>query len=310
VDRLDAMATLLAAVEGGSLSAASRTLEMPLATVSRKVSDLEAHLRTKLVHRGSRRLTLTEAGRSYVTSAKRILEDLDTIERTAAGEYTAPRGDLVVTAPIVFGRLHVLPVALEFLAAYPEIDLRLVLVDHVVDLNDGDIDVAVRIGELPDSSLVAKRVGSIKRVVCASPDYLVRRGVPETPDQVGRHDCISFGGLTSPKIWTFVVDGAPKEVAVRSRMVVNTAEAAIDAAVASLGITRVLSYQVERALRERSLSLVLRDFEPAPSPVSLVHAERGLLALKVRAFLEFVGPRLKQRLAGIDIGVSDGASPG
>ena len=171
MDRLEAMSTLLAAVEAGSLSGASRRLGMPLATVSRKVSELEAHLRTRLVTRTSRRLILTDAGRSYVTACKRILDDIDEAERSAAGEYVMPRGDLVITAPIVFGRLHVLPVLFEFLRAYPDIDIRLVLVDRVVNLQEEHADLAVRIGELPDSSLVAARVGSITRVVCGAPAY-------------------------------------------------------------------------------------------------------------------------------------------
>src|SRR5262245_30800439 len=192
VDRLDAMATLIAAVEAGSLSAASRQLKMPLATVSRKVSELEAYLRTRLVNRTSRRLILTDAGQSYVVACKRILEEIGEAERAAAGEYSAPRGDLIITAPIVFGRLHVLPVVLEFLNAYSDIDIRLVLADRVVNLQEDRVDLAVRIGELPDSSLVATRVGSISRVVCGSPVYFAQRGMPKMPGDLSNHDCITF----------------------------------------------------------------------------------------------------------------------
>jgi DNA-binding transcriptional LysR family regulator len=169
MDRLESMATLLAAVEAGSLSGASRKLGMPLATVSRKVSELETHLRVRLLNRSSRRLTLTDAGRSYVAACKRILEDIGAAERAAAGEYSAPRGELIMTAPIVFGRLHVLPVVIAFLEAYPEIDVRLALADRVINLLEDHVDLALRIGELPDSSLVATRLGAIRRVVCASP---------------------------------------------------------------------------------------------------------------------------------------------
>src|ERR1700737_2640863 len=153
MDRLEAMSALLAAVEAGSLSGASRKLGMPLATVSRKVSELETHLRTRLVTRTSRRLILTDAGRSYIAACKRILDDIREAERSAAGEYSAPRGELIITAPIVFGRLHVLPVVLEFLKTYPEIDVRLTLADRIVNLQEDHVDLAVRIGELPDSSL-------------------------------------------------------------------------------------------------------------------------------------------------------------
>ena len=297
MDRLEAMSALLAAVEAGSLSGASRKLGMPLATVSRKVSELEAHLRTRLVTRTSRRLILTDAGRSYIAACKRILDDIREAERSAAGEYSAPRGELIITAPIVFGRLHVLPVVLEFLKTYPEIDVRLTLADRIVNLQEDHVDLAVRIGELPDSSLVAMRVGSIGRVVCGSPAYFAERGTLKGPDELRRHDCITFNGLTSPEAWIFPSGKGNISVAVHSRLIVNTAEAAIDAAITGLGITRVLSYQVADALRTGALLLALREFEPPPVPVSLVHAGQGRLALKLRAILDFAGPRLKARLS-------------
>jgi DNA-binding transcriptional LysR family regulator len=297
MDRFESMATLLAAVEGGSLSAASRKLGMPLATVSRKVSELEAHLRTRLINRTSRRLMLTDAGRSYVAACKRILEDIGEAERAAAGEYMAPRGDLTITAPIVFGRLHVLPVAIEFLKAYPDIDIRVALTDRVVNLREDDIDLAIRIGDLPDSSLVATRVGAIRRVVCGSPAYFAHRGTPKSLGELSTHDCITFDGLMSPDTWKFAVGKSIVSVAIHSRLTVNTAEAAIDAAIAGVGITRVLSYQVASALRAGTLALVLRKFEPMPWPVSLVYPGQGLLPLKLRAFLDFAAPRLKARLA-------------
>jgi DNA-binding transcriptional LysR family regulator len=297
MDRLEAMSAFLAAVEAGSLSGASRKLGMPLATLSRKVSELETHLRTRLVTRTSRRLILTDAGRSYVAACKRILDDVREAERAAAGEYSAPKGELIVTAPIVFGRLHVLPVVLEFLNTYPEIDVRLTLVDRVVNLQEDHVDLAVRIGELPDSSLVAMRVGSIGRVVCGSPAYFAHRGTPKRPNELSKHDCITFNGLTSPEAWIFPSGKGNISVAVHSRLIVNTAEAAIDAAITGLGITRVLSYQVADALRTGALLLALREFEPPPVPVSLVHAGQGRLALKLRAILDFAAPRLKARLS-------------
>ena len=294
MDRLESMTTLLAAVEAGSLSAASRKLGMPLATVSRKVSELETHLRTKLVNRTSRRLSLTDAGRSYVEACKRILEDIGEAERAASGEYSAPRGDLVVAAPIVFGRLHVLPVVLEFLRAYPEIDIRIALADRVINLHEDHVDLAVRIGALPDSSLIATRVGSIGRVVCGSPGYFSKRGTPKHPSELADHDCITFEG---PWGWTFNAGKTVTTVPVHSRLIVNTAEAALDAAVAGMGITRVLSYQAAGAVRAKKLALVLRTFEPESVPVSLIYAGRGMLPLKLRAFLDFATPRLKKRMA-------------
>jgi DNA-binding transcriptional LysR family regulator len=298
MDRLESMTTLLAAVEAGSLSAASRRLGMPLATVSRKVSELEAHLRTRLLNRTSRRLTLTDAGRSYVEACKRILEDIGEAERAATGEYIAPRGDLAITAPIVFGRLHVLPVAIEFLKSYPDVDIRVALADRPFNLQEDDVDLAVRIGDLPDSSLIATRVGSIRQVLCGSPAYFAERGTPKAPDDLTRHDCITFDGLMSPRTWKF--EAGKSAVAIHSRLTVNTAEAAIDAAIAGVGVTRVLSYQVAEARRAGLLALALRKFEPAPWPVSLVYAGQGLLPQKLRAFLDFAVPRLKARLAQIE----------
>jgi DNA-binding transcriptional LysR family regulator len=297
VNRLEAMSTLLAAVDAGSLSAASRTLGVPLATVSRRVSDLEAALRAKLLVRTSRRLELTDAGRSYVAACRDILAAVDAAERTATGEYVVPRGEVVVTAPIVFGRLHVLPVVVAFLEAYPEIDLRLVLTDRMADFVEDHVDVALRIGSLPDSSHVAARLGSVRRVVCASPAYLRRRRpVPAHPADLEAHACIAFEGLTSPTAWRFPDGKGETSVAIKSRLVVNTAEAAIDAAIAGLGITRVLSYQVAGALRARTLRIILADFEPEPVPVSLVYPGRGLLPVKTRAFIDFAAERLRRTL--------------
>jgi DNA-binding transcriptional LysR family regulator len=297
MDRLEAMSLLVAATEAGSLSAAARRLGVPLATVSRKVSDLESHLRTRLLVRSTRRLALTDAGRSYVEACRRILDEVAEAERAAAGEYRAPRGDLSITAPVVFGRLHVLPIVVEFLKAHAQIDVRLSLADRVVNLLEERIDVAVRIGELPDSSLVAMRVGAIRQVICASPAYFATRGTPQRPADLAGHDCITFEGIASPAAWTFAAKRPARSVALRSRLIVNTAEAAIDAAIAGLGITRVLSYQVADALREGSLALALEAYEAAPSPVSLVHAGGQLLPLKLRAFLDFAAPRLRAALA-------------
>ena len=294
MDRLEAMSILVTAVDAGSLSAAARRLGTPLATVSRKISDHEAHLGTRLLNRTSRKLTLTDAGRSYVEACRRILEDVTEAERTAAGEYRAPKGDLTITAPTVFGRLHVLPVVTAFLKSHADIDVRLVLADRIVNLAEDHIDLAVRIGPLSDSSLVAARVGAIRQVVCASPAYLAARGVPERPADLGAHDCITSGGLMAPDMWRFPAGRSTASVAVHSRLVVNSAEAAVEAAIAGLGVTRVLSYQAVDAVRMGTLAIVLQDFEPAPWPVSLVYPASGrLLPLKLRAFLDFASPRLK-----------------
>jgi DNA-binding transcriptional LysR family regulator len=295
MDRLQAMNVFLSAVEGGSLSAAGRKLGMPLATVSRNLSELEAHLKARLLNRSTRGLALTDAGRDYLAACKRILEDVGEAERTAAGEYSEPRGELVLTAPIVFGRMHVLPVLTEFLAAYPDVDIRLVQGDRIVHLVDEHVDLAVRIGQLPDSRLTATRLGATRRVVCASPAYLAAHGVPTAPAQLSGHRCISFEAMGAAEAWRFPLHGTEITVPLRSRLVVNTAEAAIDAAIAGTGVTRVLCYQIDAAERGGQVQRVLRDFEPEPVPISLVHAGQRRLPLKLRAFLDFATPRLRER---------------
>ena len=296
MDRLEAMSILLAVVDAGSLSAAARRLGMPLPTVSRKVADLEAHLRARLLHRTTRQLSLTEAGAAYVAACRRILDDVGEAERIATGEYGAPRGELAVTAPIVFGRLHIVPVVAEFLAQYPEIRIKLLLTDRVVHLMEEQIDVALRIGELPDSTLVASRVGTVRPVVCASPAYLAQRGVPALPEALAAHDCIGFDVLESRRAWVFGDGKSTVSVPVIPRLEVNTAEAAIAAATLGVGLIRVLSYQVAEAVGSGALDVILQDYEPAPLPVSLVHKGQTPLPRKLRVFLDFAAPRLSARI--------------
>ena len=268
MDQLDAMSVLLAVVESGSLSGAGRNLGMPLATISRKVSDLERHLGARLLIRSSRRLSLTDAGRGYVAACQRILEQVDEAERAAAGEYRAPRGDLVIAAPVVFGRLHVLPAVTAFLVAYQDIAIRMILDDRIAHLLDEHVDVALRIGELQDSSHVAIKVGEVRRVVCASPGYLSIRGTPATPEALAGHDSIAFTTLTSADGWSFRDGGLDRMVAIQPRLVVSTAEAAIDAAIAGLGVTRVPVLPNRRRVARRASAdgaSRLSSHQPGPS---------------------------------------------
>ena len=289
------MSLFVAVIEAGSLSAAGRKSGMPLSTVSRNISDLEAHLGARLIIRSTRNLVLTDAGASYLSACKRIMQSVEEAERQARGEYSAPTGDLIITAPIVFGRLHVLPVIAEFLKIYPDVNVQLVLDDRPLDLLANHIDLAVRVGKLQDSSLVAVRVGQIRNVVCASPEYLQHRGTPRAPRELLNHDCINFtfAALNSPDVWAFRAGKSEISMRIRSRLVVNTAEAAIEAAVAGVGITRVLSYQVRSVAASGALTTVLAKFEPVPMPIALVHAGQRLLPLKLRAFLDFATPRLR-----------------
>ncbi len=293
MDRLDAMAVLLAVVETGSLSAASRALHSPLPTVSRKISELEAHLGVRLITRTSRKILLTEAGESYVAAAREILGRVEEAERRASGEYIAPRGDLTMTAPIVFGRLHVLPVITDFLKAFPDINIRLIMSDRSASLADEQIDVALRISRLAESNLIATRLGAIRTTVYANPDYLKRHPRPLHPRDLADHDCIAFEGVLSHRFWTFREGGQDISITIRTRLSVNTAEAAVDAAASGLGVTRVMSYQAKRAVEAGLLVPLLEEFEQEASPVHLVHLSQGLMPLKLRTFLDFAAPRLR-----------------
>jgi DNA-binding transcriptional LysR family regulator len=310
MDRLDAMSVFAAIVDAGSLSAAGRRLEVPLATVSRKLADLEAYLGTRLITRSTRRLELTDAGRDYLDACRQILEQVDEAERTASGAYAKVRGRLVVAAPVVFGRLHVVPLAAAFLERHPEVDIQLRLGDRNVNLIEEHVDVALRIGTLPDSSLVATPVGAVRRVVCASPGYLDRFGTPRSLDELAAHRCVTFDGLDAASVWTFAsAEGVRRQVPVHSRMSVSTADAAIAAATLGLGVTRVLSYQVAEALREGRLVRVLAADEPPPVPVNLIYPGQGRLPMKTRAFIDVAASRLRERLQGLADAGSEPPSP-
>jgi DNA-binding transcriptional LysR family regulator len=297
MDRLEAMSVIIAVNDTGSFSAASRRLGMPVATVSRAVAELETRLNAQLFQRSSRQMTLTDAGRSYIEACKRIIEQVDDAEREVSGEYRSPRGGLAVTAPWGLGHMHLLPIALEFMEAYPEIALRLVLTDRIVDTADENIDVSIRIGSLPDSNLIATRIGSVRFVLCASPGYLAKRGHPSDPSELASHDCICVDSRTAQKSWKFVKEGGEVTVPIRSRLTLSDSEAAVEAAIAGAGITRVMSYKMEAARRSGKLVLILEEFEQAPWPVHIVYAERKPAPLKLRAFLDWAAPRLKARLA-------------
>lgn len=300
MDRFEAMRTLVAAVDGGSLSAASRSLAVPLPTISRRISDLETHLGSRLMVRTSRRLTLTEAGEAFTAVARRLLDDLADAERAAGGEYREPRGELVVTAPIMFGKLHVAPIVHAFLAAYPLVSARLILSDQVVDLVEARVDVAIRIGSLPDSRLIGRQVGHVRWIACASPDYLARHGTPADPDALSDHDCIAFEVPQAHRNWTFGSGASERTVPIRPRFSVNTADTVVEAAAAGLGIARLMSYQTAAAIADGRLVPILRRWDDRPTPVNLIHPPQPVQPLKRRAFLDFIAPRLSLALAQIE----------
>ena len=299
MDRLEAMSILLAVAEAGSISAASRKLKVPLATISRKISELEGHLTVRLLMRSNRNVTLTEAGRAFVAASRRILQDLGEAEREASGEGGILKGEVVLSAPIALGRFHLLPVVVDFLRDHPSIDVRMMLTDRRVNMIEEHIDVGLRVGELADFSLVAKKVGAVSRVVCASPAYLKRRGCPTTPEDLENHDCITFDNTLSSQTWNFNIGEMERPFPIHSRLVVSTAEAATDAAVAGIGLTRMLDYQIAAERREGTLKLVLESFRSPPKPVHLIHEAGRYLPLKIRTFLDYAGPRLKQSMRTI-----------
>jgi DNA-binding transcriptional LysR family regulator len=295
------MSMLVAVTERGSLSAAGRALQIPLATLSRKISDLEALLGARLLIRTTRKLTLTDAGIGYVAAARRILEQVGDAEREAAGEFTTPKGELVITAPIMFGRLHVLPAVADFLATFREINIRLVLTDRNVDLVDDHVDMAVRIGSLPDSSMIATQIGAMRTVTCAGPALLADHGTPENPQDLLRFPCVIVDTPMPSPGWQFrrPRSSAMLAIHVLPRLTVSTTEAAAQAAIRNVGVTRLLHYQAVEAVERGELRIVLKSFEPEPVPVHLLHAFRGQMPLKMRRFLDFVAPRLRKALSAI-----------
>ena len=297
MDRIELMSIAVSIAETGSLSAASRKLRMPVPTISRKLAELEARLRTQLFRRSSRRLSLTEAGRSYIEACKRILDQVDDAEREASGEYRAATGDLTVTSPWGVGHLHLVPLSCEFLKAYPDIGLRLLMTDRVLNPDENRIDVSIRIGPLSDSSLISTRIGSVRVVACASPGYLAARGRPLTPADLVGHDCITIDETGVPRSWAFERDGQEIAAPIQSKLTVSTSEAAVEAAIQGSGIARVMSYKMEAARRSGALVLLLEDFEKDPLPVHILYTERRPTPLKLRVFLDWLAPRLKARLA-------------
>jgi len=298
LDRLEAMEMLLTAVDRGSLSAAARELKIPVSTLTRKVADLEELLGTRLLIRTTRKLTLTDAGMSYVAAARRILDLVREQEHEATGEFATAKGELVVTAPVQLGRLHVLPVINQFLAQYPDITVRLLLSDRNIDLIDSHADLALRIGELADSSMIATRIGSLRPIVCASPAFLANHPPPREPDDLIKYSCVVFNSpYLSP--WRFRLPTTSKiyVLGVKPRLEVTTPDAAVSAAVDNAGITYVFEHDADEALRNGQLEVLLPQFEIEPVPVHLVHVSRNLMAIKLRHFIDFAAPKLRQSLS-------------
>jgi DNA-binding transcriptional LysR family regulator len=295
-DRLDVLTIFVAVAERQSFAEAARQLSRSPASVTRAVAALEERLQTRLFNRTTRSVALTDAGVRYLDSCRRLLATYGELEAVTFAERVEPRGWINVTAPVMFGRLHVLPLVRSFLSDYPQVDVRLLLLDRVVSLVDEGLDLGVRIGQLPDSSLQAVRVGQVRRVVCASPQYIARNGVPVTPRDLGSHSVVACTAVTPiPDRWSFHRPGGVTSVAITPRLVVNTTAAAVDAALDSLGLTCILSYQAEPHAAAGRLQTVLVEYEPPPTPIHIVRPEGRHLPAKVRLFLDHVAEGLRRK---------------
>jgi DNA-binding transcriptional LysR family regulator len=282
------MTTFVSVVETGGISSAARRLKVSPSVVSRMVTELEEHLGVRLLTRTTRLVRLTDAGTAYFENCRRILGEIDDAELSVTGAHSAPRGPLHVTAPVLFGKAYVTPIVLDYLSRYPEVDLTCWFLDRVVSLIDEGIDVGIRIGELPSSSLQAVRVGRVHRILCAAPAYLERHGVPRTPEDLSRHTTIVVNGISQAPEWRFSEEDNPIVMHPRPRLTTTTNDSAIAAAVAGFGLARLLSYQVASHLRDGSLRRVLEDFEPPALPIHVIHREGRYATRKVRAFLDLV----------------------
>jgi DNA-binding transcriptional LysR family regulator len=286
--------------EQQSFIAAARRHSLSAARVSRAVALLEKRLGARLLHRTTRAVRLTDAGASYLGQCKRILGEIDAAEASAASSHRELSGPISVTAPRMFGRLHVSSIITGFMKRHPRVTLRALFVDHVLDFFEQNIDVAIRIAPLPDSTLRAARVGSLRRMICGSPEYLRARGTPKHPRELAQHDVIAFTGEAEPEAWNFALDGRHERVPTRPRLVVNTADLAVAAAVSGHGLAKLLSYQVAAALEAKRLRVVLAEFELPAVPVHVVRVEGRDGSARVRAFVEYAARELRAALGSAD----------
>lgn len=294
MDRLQAMGAFIAVAEEAGFAAGARRLRVSAPTVTRLINDLEAHLGARLLHRTTRSVRLSETGQRYLADARRVLADLEEADRTAGGLHAAPAGAVSVTASLIFGRKIVAPALFEVMDLYPRITVTTLFVDRVTHLVDEGLDIAVRIADLPDSALIAARVGEVRRVLCASPEYLERHGRPECVADLEQHQLIGFASASASSEWMLIEQGAARTAKVDARLLTNTADVAIGAALAGRGITRVLSYQIDDEITAGRLEVVLPKHAPAPVPVHVVHRETGQVSARVRAVFDHLVETLRR----------------
>jgi len=300
MDRLHEIEAFVAVADAGSFARAGGRLRLSPPAVTRAIAALEDRLGAQVFTRTTRSLAITEVGQRFLESARRILTDLDMAEKEAVGETATPHGHLTITASVTFGRLVLAPQICSFLNQYPQVTVSVLMVDRVVSLVDEGIDVAVRIGPLPDSSLAARRIGSVRRMLVASSDYLARRGAPTAPADLKLHAVIAFTGLTPNREWRFGGGNSQISATLDPVIEINDAQAAIDAAEMGHGVTVALSYMVHDRIRAGKLVEVLDTVAPPPQPVHLVYPQARLIAPKIRAFVDFIAPRLKHTIEQIN----------
>ena len=299
MDRLHLINIFVAVADTGGFAGAARKLGISPPVVTRAINDLEAHLGVRLLTRTTRVVRVTEAGASYADDCRVIMAQLTEADAAAGGLHAVPRGRLTVTAPVGFGALYVTPVVTEYLSRYPDVNVSCRFVDRVVNMLDEGVDIGVRIGELPDSSMQAIRVGTMRLLVCAAPDYLDKHGEPKSPGDLQSHVVIAASGATSTSEWRISTKGAPGVVKLHPRLIATTADTAIAAALTGFGLTNVLAYKVDTHLREGRLKTVLSDFEPPVLPVHVLHREGRHASQKARTFIDLAVERLRPRLAAL-----------
>jgi len=293
MDRFSEMQIFVAVAESEGFAAGARKLKISPPAATRAVADLEHRLGIKLLNRTTRYVRVTDAGQRYLDDCKRILAQVTEADEAAIGINAAPRGHLVITAPVLFGRMYVMPCVVEYLQKYPDTEISALFVDRVVNMLDEGVDVALRVGELSDSSFKAIKVGTVRRVVCASPAYIEKYGLPQHPNDLSEHQIVVASSLSPNVEWRFLENKQSKIVRVKPRLTVTSNDAAIEAAVEGLGITRLISYQIAPELQNGQLKIILSEYEYPALPIHILHREGRNSSAKVRAFIDLVAEKLK-----------------
>ena len=293
MDRQHLMEVFVAVAEAESFSEAARRLNLSAASVTRAIATLETNLQAKLLKRTTRSVKVTDAGHIYLAAVRQILADIYAVNETLAGARTQPSGKLCITAPVQFGKMFINPVIVEYLEIYPEMEVSALFLDRVVNLQEEGVDVGIRIGELPDSTMKAVLVGEVRKVVCASTEYLENHGEPEKPDDLSRHLIVSANSVTPTTDWRFRHGSGSTSVRVNPRLSVSSVDAAIGAVSCGFGITRLLSYQVAPYVAAGTFKYLLEKFEPSPLPIHVLHLEGRYASAKVRTFVDLVVAKLR-----------------